>query len=162
MIITDESKLRKKCENVSLFEAQEIIEKLIDELDKYPTGAGLAANQIDIYKQIAIVKSKELIVLVNPIIIEMSDLREFANEGCLSFPNQFITTKRYNEIFVKDDIHPAGIVCTGFEGVAIQHEINHLNSKTMFDYEIKIPKVNDVCWCGKKKYKKCHRGKIIL
>jgi peptide deformylase len=161
MIITDKSKLCRKCENVSLFESQGIIEKLIDELNEHPTGAGLAAIQIGIYKKVAIVRIKELIVLVNPIIIEMSDLREFEHEGCLSFPGQFITTKRYNEIFIKDDIHPFGIVCTGFEGVAVQHEIGHLDGETMFDYEIRIPKINDICWCGDKKYKKCHRGSTI-
>ena len=86
---------------------------------------------------------------------------EFHEEGCLSFPNSYVSTKRYNEIVVSDLIN-GKIILIGFEAVIAQHEIGHLNGEVMFDYEIKIPKLNALCWCGnKKKYKDCHNKKVI-
>ena len=165
-IITDASLLKAECNDVKLlFDGGVIIEKLEEELAKSKTpGVGLAANQIGINEKVCIIRIKDVAInLVNPKIIEKYDLREFRNEGCLSFPNQYLTTKRYNEVFVKDDIHPSGIVCVGLEAVVVQHEIGHLYGETMMDYAIKIPGRNDKCWCDSgKKYKKCHLGKEIL
>jgi len=161
-IITDITKLIQPCEMTSVFEAEQIYEKLLDELKQNPNGAGLAAPQIGILKRVCLIKHKEPILLVNPKIIETYDIAEFYHEGCLSFPEKYITTKRFNEIVVVDDIHPNGFVSTGFEAVIIQHEIGHLNQETMFNYEIKIPPVNYPCWCNSgRKYKKCHQGKKI-
>lgn len=163
MIITDESKLKKECQDVSLFEAQSIILKLENELaNSNIKGIGLASNQIGIDAKVCIIRSNNKLNLVNPKIINKYDLMEFENEGCLSFAGQYILTKRYNEIVVKDSIHPAGIILTGIDAVITQHEINHLYGKTMFDFEIKRPQVNQKCWCNSgKKYKKCHIKKII-
>lgn len=160
MIITDKSKLTSTCKRVTLFEAQGIIEQLEKELHASKTGAGLAANQIGINARVCIVRLRESINLVNPVIIQSFDNWIFVNEGCLSFPDQWITTARYNEIFVKDSLHPTGFVSTGPEAVAIQHEIDHLNGKTMYDYQIEMPaNRNSLCWCGsKRKYKKCCLG----
>ena len=83
-------------------------------------------------------------------------------EGCLSFPGKEVITCRFNEVFIKDDLHSAGIIFSGMEAVAIEHEIDHLLGITMFSRQIIIPGRNEKCWCGEqKKYKKCHYGKII-
>ena len=151
--------LKSICRDASVFDAPAVIEKLVKELNNSKNGVGLAANQIGIDLNVCIVQVKELITLVNPKIIEKYDLMEFHNEGCLSFPGEFVITKRYNEVVVKDFTHPAGIVCVGFEAVAVQHECSHLLGQTMHDYEIKIPARNDLCWCGSnKKYKVCHKN----
>lgn len=164
MIITDENLLKKECKDVSIFEAYDIVQKLEDELlsSKKP-GIGLAANQIGIDAKVCIIRTGlEKINLANPVIMEKYDLRSFKNEGCLSFPGDFIFTKRYNDILVKDLFHPNGIVCTGLTAVVAQHEIGHLYGETMYDYEIKLPKPNEKCWCGSdKKFKTCHMNKII-
>ena len=162
MIVTNRNELVSVCKEVSLFDAQEIINKLIQELLQSKTGVGLAANQIGIDARVCIIRFRDPINLVNPVIIESFDLMEFYNEGCLSFPDEFITTARFNEIFVKDSIRPSGMVLTGFEAVAVQHEIDHLNGITMHDHEIQIPGTNAKCWCGKSKYKKCHKGMAIF
>jgi len=163
MIVTNREELQRECKDVSLFEAQEIAKKLVEQLEQSSTGVGLAANQIGIDAKVCIIKSKELIVLVNPIIIETFDRMLFRNEGCLSFPGEWVTTARYNEVFIKDLLHPAGIVSTGFEAVVIQHEVGHLYGEIMHDYIVEVPKGrNDRCWCGSgKKYKKCCLGKEI-
>jgi peptide deformylase len=160
MIVTDKEFLKQPCKDVSLFEAKDIISKLDVELaSSHIKGIGLAANQIGINAKVCILRvGLEKIDLVNPIIVETYDLRMFRNEGCLSFPGEWLITKRYNEILVKDQIHPTGIVLVGLEAVAAQHEIGHLNGEIMHDYIITIPLgPNSLCWCGGKKWKKCHQ-----
>lgn len=165
MITTNIDKLKIKCNEVSIFEAQQIIALLEAELkqSKVP-GIGLAHNQIGGNKMVAIVRIPNCppIDLVNPKIIESYDIKEYHGEGCLSYPGKSIITKRYNEIFVKDSIHTAGIVCTGLEAVAVQHEIDHLYGRTMYDFTITAPLKSEKCWCGSsKKYKSCHLGQKI-
>lgn len=163
MIITNIKELRAECKDVSLFEAQEIIIKLEEELSKSKTGIGLAANQIGIDAKVCIVRVKEFCALVNPVIVETFDRSLFLGEGCLSFPGKFVNTARCNEILIKDLLHPAGLVCTGFEAVVVQHEVGHLYGKVMYDFAVEVPTGrNDLCWCGSnRKYKKCCLGKEI-
>ena len=165
MIITNEHELRQPCTDASLFEAQGIIDRLAQELASSKTaGIGLAANQIGINKKVCIIRIENYALdLVNPIILDKEDLCLFKNEGCLSFPDEWVSTKRYNEIFVKDLLHPAGVVCTGLTAVVVQHEVGHLYGETMYDYQITMPLgPNSPCWCGSgKKFKKCHTGKEI-
>lgn len=165
-IITDEKELRKNNENTDICEMKSIISKLETTL-KYSSrpGIGLAAPQIGIHKCVAIVRAKnENINLVNPVILDKENGFIFFNEGCLSLPGINFNTRRFNEIFVKDDLHPAGFVAIGLVAVAIQHEIDHLNGILITDRALGKNKIgrNDPCFCGKKingkpiKYKKCH------
>lgn len=165
MIITDESKLKTECKNVSIFEAQDIIKKLEIELASSKTpGIGLAANQIGIDAKVCIIRAEKYSLnLANPEIIEKFDLCMFNGEGCLSYPDEWLITKRYNEIVVKDLFNPVGVVCSGLVAVVVQHEVDHLYGKTMYEYEIKKPDgPNSQCWCGSgRKFKKCCVEKVI-
>lgn len=163
MIVTDETLLRQECRDTSIFEGMEIVAKLQEQLKASSLqGIGLAANQIGIDAKVCIIRASKAIDLINPVIVEKLNLMEFDNEGCLSFPNEWVTTQRYSEIVVKDLLHPNGVVATGLEAVVIQHEVGHLYGETMYDYQIKRPGPNLKCWCGSgKKYKKCHMGKVI-
>lgn len=162
MIITKKEELQKECKEVSIFEASQIIVQLENELANSSGGIGLAANQIGIDARVCIIRAKNKLDLINPVIEETYDLMEFDNEGCLSFPDQWITTKRFNEILVKDMLHPAGVVLTGLDAVVVQHEVGHLYGEIMYDYQITRPGPNLPCWCGSgKKYKRCHNGKVI-
>ena len=139
MIITDESKLITECKDVSIMEISGIVKKLETELknSKQP-GVGLAANQIGIDRKVCIIRTDRYkLDLANPKIIQQYDLCEFNDEGCLSYPDMWLKTKRYNEILVIDDLHPAGIILTDVMAVIAQHEIDHTYGKTMFQYEIK-------------------------
>lgn len=165
MIITSEKELRVKCSDVLLFEADYIISQLdyelrLSALNGRP-GIGLAAPQIGIDKKAAIIRlNDELKVdLINPVIVKSYNLSEFDNEGCLSFPDRFEKTMRYQEILVKNDIEPKNFIATGLFAVVIQHEIDHLQGKLLPDFAIvsktKI-RPNDICKCGSgKKYKRC-------
>lgn len=163
MIITDINELTQPCKEVSIFEAMNIISQLEKELAQERFGIGLAAPQISIHSTVAIIRMPQLkIDLINPIIVKEYDLMEYEGEACLSFPDQSILTKRYAEIVVEDSVYTAGRIFTGLEAVVVAHEIDHLNSKTMFDYKIERPKVNQKCWCGSGvKYKRCHMKKVI-
>jgi peptide deformylase len=154
MIVTDKNKLITPCEPCSsVEEGEEIGVKLLKELgDK---GVGLAANQIGINKRVCVVNVKEPIVLVNPVIETKSpELFAFA-EGCLSFPNDGVTTIRHKHLTITADNHTGKLhfgvwnennedgynkedkLNYALETACVQHEIDHLDGITMYDREYK-------------------------
>jgi len=165
-IITDLNILRSYNSNASKEEAYDIIKKLeISLKNSKEKGIGLAAPQIGINKRVAIIRTEqENIDLINPIIIEQEDGFINFNEGCLSVPKKRFNTQRFKEIFIKDDMHLAGIVAIGDIAVVILHEIDHLDGILIMDRSIGNNKIgrNDPCPCGRMlnnkpiKWKKCH------
>ena len=165
MIITDESALRVKCEDVSSDEVDQLRIQLEKELklsgDRGSPGIGLAAPQIGIAKRMAIIRLNNIeINLINATIVDKYDEMIFEGEGCLSFPGKIVKSKRFNEIRVINGCEPSNFVATGMLAVVIQHELNHLEGILLPDVEIKEIKKkvrpNDLCPCGSgKKYKKC-------
>lgn len=177
MIITNnEDLLRIKCEDVAIDEVSELVSILEKELDHANRlgvgGIGLAAPQIGIAKNIAIVRLKEHnFNLINAKIEKGYDSSIFRSEGCLSFPGRVEDTTRFQEIFVINNlVYPYKFVATGLLAVVCQHEIDHLNGSLFIDHvipnskEIKLKlRPNDPCSCGSKdpktglvrKFKKC-------
>ena len=146
MIITEETKLKTLCEEVkTVEEGKEIGAQLLKELTESKNGIGLAANQIGINKRVCVVNVKEPLVLINPRIVERSEEEFIFPEGCLSFPNKHIRTKRNVSIIVETDNHEGKLSFTAeskeindaFECACVQHEIDHLDGITMFDREFK-------------------------
>ena len=146
MIIKDKSKLTTKCEVTNIKDGEEIGVRLLHELrNSEESGIGLAANQIGINKRVCVINVKEPLVLINPEIIERSEKEFIFPEGCLSFPNKKIRTKRNVSIKVKADNHKEILSFSAdskemndaFECVCVQHEIDHLDGITMFDREFK-------------------------
>jgi peptide deformylase len=82
-------------------------------------------------------------VFINPRIIAASgEMSE--KEGCLSFPEIFISVRRHREItveFVDLDGKARCITAEGILSRAIQHELDHLNGKLLVDYMSTIQKV---------------------
>lgn len=172
MIITnDENALRVKCEEVTLAEVGELISILESELNYANRlgkgGIGLAAPQIGIPKNIAIVRlGKANIDLVNCKLEKGYDPATFKEEGCLSFPGRVENTTRFQEVYIKNNLkYPHTFTATGLVAVVCQHELDHLNSILFIDHKVnkvsefnsKIKlKPNDICICGSsRKYKKC-------
>ena len=145
MIIKDKTKLQEKCSPVSVKEGEEIGVRLLHELRESENGIGLAANQIGINKRVCVINVKEPIVLINPKIVEKSKEKFIFPEGCLSFPDSKVKTKRYVSIKVQSDNHEQILqfnaesqdINDAFECVCVQHEIDHLDGITMFDREFK-------------------------
>ena len=170
-ITTDEKILRTPNEPVSPDEVEDIIRELEESLRDTPlVGVGLAAPQIGINKRAAIVRidTKDVkcsLNLINPVLVEKRDPFIHNAEGCLSIPNKQFNVNRYREIFVRDDLHPAGMIITDFEAVVAQHEIDHIENILVKDRTIGKNKIgrNDPCPCGRKKedgkpikFKNCH------
>lgn len=179
IIVNNEEALRVKCEDVSSEEVGSLIQNLQSELDSANRlgkgGIGLAAPQIGISKNIAIVRFGSISIdLVNCKIVKKFDESKFRQEGCLSFPGRTEDTTRFQEIYVVNNlVYPYSFVATGLIAVICQHEIDHFNGDLFIDRAIKNkpisilpPKIklgpNDICFCGSKvKYKKCC-GKAII
>ena len=145
MIIKDKIKLQEKCSPVSVKEGGEIGVRLLHELRQSDNGIGLAANQIGIDKRVCVINVKEPLVLINPKIVKHSKEQFVFPEGCLSFPDSKVKTKRYESIVVEADNHKGRLsfsanskdINDAFECVCVQHEIDHLDGITMFDREFR-------------------------
>ncbi len=149
--------INKKLREVSVEEGLEIATELFQILNKRGDGIGLAANQVGIDAQVAVVNVREPLVLINPKIQEQWDEIDYY-EGCLSYPEKGIHTKRYKNIIVKTEQEEGGWYFSGvesskgkgsweastkedqeqrlLEAVCIQHEIDHLMGKTIHDRKV--------------------------
>ena len=116
-------------------------------------GVGLAAQQIGLAEAICVVEippdydvdedgvrqhpDREMpMVLVNPHILEHSDLEWSADEGCLSFPDITASIKRPMSIRLRyQDLDGTAHECdlAGFLARVVQHEIDHLNGILFVD-----------------------------
>ena len=172
MIITfNEAALRVKCEPVLPEEVGALVATLEKELEYAnrlgKNGIGLAAPQIGIAKDIAIVRLPKMnFDLVNAKLVKGYDPAMFTDEGCLSFPGRSENTIRFQEVHITNNlVEPHSFIATGFVAVVCQHELDHLNSTLFMDRAapkpvpvVKKVKVgpNEPCPCGSgKKYKKC-------
>ncbi len=146
-IVRDLRILRKSCVKVEEKEnIKQIVADLKDSLDP-EKGYGLSANQIGYNKRIAYVKlpkidnkthqvSYEEHVIVNPKIVEKQHAIRFAQEGCLSLPGIKVDTFRYNFVIVEcldEKLEKKTHLMVGMKAIVFQHEIDHLNGKTLFD-----------------------------
>ena len=105
-------------------------------------GIGLAATQIGIAKQVAVIdispEKNEPLVIVNPAIqiLDPSKTEDY-DEGCLSVPGFFEKISRPSEIKLtyqdlngkKQEIKPEGLLTK-----VVQHELDHLNGRLFVDH----------------------------
>ena len=154
--------INKKLKEVSVEEGRTIATELFQILNKRGDGIGLAANQVGIDAQVAVVNVTEPLILINPKYIK-KEVEIMYGEGCLSYPGQAIKTKRYRDVIIKTAQSESGWYFSGaeipadesrgsweierkkkdselrlLEAVCVQHEIDHLNGITIHDREIKL------------------------
>jgi len=94
-------------------------------------GVGLAAPQVGILKRIVVIDitGEDLLILINPEIIEMSG-EQIGSEGCLSLPGKSGIVKRPNYVKVKAldmNMEEQIYESEGYLARAFCHEIDHLN-----------------------------------
>jgi peptide deformylase len=143
-VLLNDKFLLSKCENVTLEEGEKIAAELFLELAHEKTGVGLAANQIGHNKNVVVINVKEPLYFINPRVLEATG-ELFYTESCLSYPGKAVKTKRYDTIVIEADNFDAPVMFTSLSGrdidvletVAIQHELAHLDGKTMWDFEYK-------------------------
>lgn len=134
-IVLDTDFLSLPCDTATLEEGEQIAQELLDSMPDY--AVGIAANQIGIQKRVCVVDVDETIILINPVITHSEGEITF-REGCLSFPQKYILTKRFASITVEADNHEEPLhfsTKNTLECVCVQHEIDHLNGITMFERE---------------------------
>jgi len=152
----DNPLIQKKLKEVTVEEGLEIATKLFQILNERKDGIGLAANQVGIDAQVAVVNVREPLVLINPKIVS-KEVEIPYYEGCLSYPGKGVHTKRYRDIVVSTAQSDSGWYFSGaeensegksswdkgsmkqdqenriLESVCIQHEIDHLNGIRIMD-----------------------------
>lgn len=129
--------LRKKTKDVG--EIDDEVRKLIGFMAQamyQNQGAGLAANQIGLDLQIAVVDAGSgFKILINPKLIK-SEGEISEEEGCLSFPGVFFRIKRpeFVEIESLDKFgRPQTLKARDLEARVICHEIDHLDGRLIID-----------------------------
>ncbi len=104
-------------------------------------GHGLACNQVGLpYRAFAIgnhKKPEHFMVCYNPSIVQVGEETEYDEEGCLSYPGFSVSIKRYKTIKIRW-ADKTGVAKTfdvdGFNARIMQHEIAHLDGKTLKDF----------------------------
>ena len=138
IVTAEDPVLRERTKKVSTYDAS--LHRLLD--DMLPTmrdapGVGLAANQIGVPLQVAIIEiDGKLTELVNPEIVKSSG-EQVDWEGCLSIPGYVAEVTRAAKVTVKArDRRGRELRIKGEELLAraLQHEIDHLNGRLYIDY----------------------------
>ena len=177
--------INKKAKEVSVEEGLAIAEELFQILNKRGDGIGLAANQVGIDAQVAVVNVTEPLVLINPKYIK-KEFEIMYGEGCLSYPGQAIKTKRYRDVIIQTAQSESGWYFSGakvpadesrgsweverkkkdselrlLESVCVQHEIDHLNGITIHDREIKLEPTRSEKKIGRNQLVTIKRGDAV-
>lgn len=130
--------LRERTKRVSSFDASlhRLLDDMLETMRDAP-GVGLAANQIGVPLQVAIIEIEDRITeLVNPQIVRTGG-DQLDWEGCLSIPGYVAETGRFAKVTVKArDRHGKEFRVKGEElfARALQHEIDHLNGILYIDH----------------------------
>lgn len=133
-------------EQITSPEVQEFIDDMIDTMYDYD-GAGLAAPQVHVSKQIVVMEVSEnprypnapaipLTVYINPEITPLTEDMDEDWEGCLSVPGLRGRVPRYTKIRLRAydrDGQRVDFVAEGFHARVIQHECDHLWGKLYID-----------------------------
>ena len=121
-----------------------LLADLVETMRHHPGCVGLAAPQIghlgralvvDVSRSARPGENHGLLQLLNPKIVEASQWK-VSREGCLSFPDLLANVKRAQKIRVSawnERWEEIDLACGGFEAVALQHEIDHLDGVLFLD-----------------------------
>jgi peptide deformylase len=138
ILTAEEPILRERTKKVSTFDASlhRLLDDMLETMRDAP-GVGLAANQIGVPLQVAVIEIEGRITeLVNPQIVKSSG-EQLDWEGCLSIPGYVAEVSRAARVTVKArDRHGREFRVKGEElfARALQHEIDHLNGRLYIDY----------------------------
>lgn len=145
IVVSPDPRLRQECAPIE--EITPEIEKLahhMADLMYASNGCGIAAPQVGKLIQLVVIDTDytdendhDPYFLINPVITETSDtLREFG-EGCLSIPGITCMISRPDHVVVEAYDLDANLMRYEATGdlfcVCLQHEIDHLHGKTMFE-----------------------------
>ena len=153
--------LKAKAKPVEVFDesieelGKDLVETMYEE-----NGLGLAAPQIDVSKRMFAIDMRrranpdapcifkldgqELpldlampLVAVNPVVEELGEYVEIAEEGCLSFPGIFAEVERSEIVkmnYFDTKGNPHELICEGLFARCVQHENDHLDGICFVDH----------------------------
>lgn len=144
--------LKKVCNRVERIDQSivDLVQDLVDTMQAGPGSVGVAASQIGVTLRVCVVDvsknrlGKEnnhgLLCMINPEIIARSGVAVM-REGCMSVPDYTGDVDRATEItvrFIEPDGNQREINASGFEAVALQHELDHLDGVLFLDRIVSI------------------------
>jgi peptide deformylase len=104
-------------------------------------GVGLAATQVNVHKRVLVLdvseEKNQLVVFVNPEIVQASAECKTYEEGCLSVPGIYEKVDRPSTVKVRAQNVKGEffeVDCDELLAVCIQHEMDHLNGKVFVEY----------------------------
>ncbi len=164
IVTLPEPVLRRKAKPVTKFDKdlQTLIDDMIETMREAP-GVGLAAPQVNISQQLAVIeyaededeeeenedappKPKKLFVIINPEIVKVSEEKVMGVEGCLSMPGLLGEVERHEAIQVKAlnrHGNPVKLKVDGWMARIFQHEIDHLNGVLFTDHATRVWKPSE-------------------
>ena len=144
--------LKKVCNRVESVDDRiiSLVQDLIDTMQSGPGSVGVAASQIGVTLRVCVVDVSQnrhgrdnnhgLLRMINPEIITRSG-STVMREGCMSVPDYTGDVERSTEVTVRF-AEPEGaereIIARGFEAVALQHEMDHLDGVLFLDRIVSI------------------------
>jgi len=123
----------------------QLIDDLVDTMHAGPGSVGVAAPQIGEGLRVCVIdvssnrhgkdNNHGLLLMVNPSIVARSG-NSVMREGCMSVPDYTGDVERATEVtlrYTTPDGSLREIAASGFEAVAIQHELDHLDGMLFLD-----------------------------
>lgn len=136
--------LRTTPQEVTTFGTPELIElldEMVDTMRAY-RGVGLAATQIGVDQQIAVIELKDgPLILINPKLEKVKNTTDEDEEGCLSLPGIFGNVPRSISLTLKaQDAYGKhfSLDAKGLLARVIQHEYDHLHGHLYIDRATKL------------------------
>ena len=139
--------LKKLCHPVEHFDGEiaSLVQDLLDTMHAGPGSVGVAAPQIGVLLRVCVVDVSQsklgrennhgLLVLINPEIVQREGVAGM-REGCMSVPDYTGDVERATRIVVRYQDQTGDqqeVDASGFEAVAIQHELDHLDGLLFLD-----------------------------
>ena len=132
--------LRMRAREVDAFDGD--LERLVERMKRLmadASGVGLAANQVGVLQRVLVLQPAEdepATALVNPRIVERSDVTAEADEGCLSLQGVLLPVERAVAVTVQAQDVTGRLVTLDFHDLAArvaQHELDHLDGVLILD-----------------------------
>jgi peptide deformylase len=133
--------LKKQAENWDFeqhVDAVDIEREMLETMNAN-NGIGLAGNQVGLLRRVFVMKLQDgkEIGCFNPYILDGNNDLVDGSEGCLSFPNLWLTVKRNKKItaaYLDNTGKQCIIELEGIDARCFQHELDHLDGKTFTEY----------------------------
>jgi peptide deformylase len=148
VLLYPDSRLKQVCQAVAEFDPSvgQLLQDLVDTMIATGHSVGVAAPQVGDLRRAVVVdvsgsklgqkqKNHGLLQMINPEILEREG-NQVVREGCMSVPDYTGNVSRAEKIVVQflDRAGQLQVISTeGFEAIAIQHELDHLDGFLFLD-----------------------------